>query len=123
MSLLPSLGVAAILATLPISGWIGLDKYYIGATSIGIIQTVLSLTIIGLIATIPYSAICVISLCLAILSGGLPFLYPNVEWAPVKTFDKFVVLLIILGVFYNMYKFEVARRQKQNEGELYFFNF
>ena len=122
MSLLPSLGVAAILATLP-TGWIGLDKYYIGATSIGIIQTILSLTFIGLIATIPYAAICVISLCLAILSGGLPFLYPKVEWAPVKTFDKFVVLLIILSVFYYMYNFEVERRQKQNEGELYFLNF
>lgn len=113
MLLQPSLGVAAILASVPISGWIGLDKYYIGATSIGIIQTILSLTIFGLAATIPYSVICTISLCLAILSGGLPFLYPNVEWAPIKTFDKFVALFLILSVFSILFKFEVASRQPQ----------
>jgi hypothetical protein len=116
MSLQPSLGVAAILANLPISGWIGLDKYYIGATSIGIIQTILSLTIIGLIVTVPFSGICTLSLCLAILSGGLPFLYPKVEWAPVKTFDKIVVLFLILSVFYQ-HKFFSNIRQDMNQNK------
>ena len=106
MSELPRYGVATILASIPISGYFGLDKFYVGAKSMGILQTVLSLSFFGLLFTIPYSHFSAIMLCITIFSGGLPFLYPKVSWAPVTTFDKVMGIICIIGnlfIFINYY--------------------
>jgi len=95
MSNPPRLGIAALLAAFPLTGPLGIDKYYVGATKIGIIQTVLTLTIIGLFATVPWAAVSTLALVVAIFAGGMPFLYPGVVWAPVQTFDKAAAGIII----------------------------
>ena len=106
MSQGPSLGVAALLASFPLTGIIGVDKYYAGATMVGVIQTILSLTVIGILITGPWSAISAFALAVAVFTGGMPFLYPNVKWAPVKDFDKIAggvaIGLIVLSVVVAM---------------------
>lgn len=98
MSSQPSKGVAALLAAIPFTGIFGADKYYVGATSLGIIQTILTITIIGALFSIPWSVISALSLVLAILFSGLPFLYPKVNWAPTTQTDKNIAWIIV-GLF------------------------
>ena len=95
------LGVAAALAAFPITGVFGADKYYVsteenGAWKWGLIQTILSVLIIGLIISVPWMYISIIVLIIAIFWGGLPSLYPSVEWAPVSSTDKIVAWIIIV---------------------------
>ena len=96
------LGVAAALAAFPITGIFGVDKYYVswgeenGAWKWGLIQTILSVLIIGLIISVPWMYISIIVLIIAIFWGGLPSLYPSVEWAPVSSTDKMVAWIIIV---------------------------
>lgn len=98
MSSQPSKGVAALLAAIPITGVFGGDKYYVGATSLGVIQTILTITIIGLLISAPWAWISILALVVAILFGGLPFLYPSVNWAPTTQTDK-TIAWIIVGLF------------------------
>lgn len=90
-----SKGVAALMASIPIVGWAGADKYYVGATQLGVIQTILTFFIIGLIVTIPWSWISTIILVLAVFLGGIPYLYPTVNWAPVSNTDKVLALIAL----------------------------
>ncbi len=96
-----NLGVAAALAAFPPTGIFGVDKYYVSwgednkAWQLGLIQTILSVFIIGLIVSVPWMYLSTIVLIIAILWGGLPSFYPSVEWAPVSSTDKIVAWVII----------------------------
>jgi hypothetical protein len=89
------LGVAAALAAFPVTGIFGVDKYYVGAWKLGLIQTILSILVFGLIISVPWMYLSTIVLIIAILWGGLPSLYPSVEWAPISSTDKLVAWIII----------------------------
>ena len=89
------LGVAAALAAFPPTGIFGVDKYYVGAWKLGLVQTILSVLILGLIVSVPWMYLSTLVLIIAILWGGLPSLYPSVEWAPVSSMDKIVAWVII----------------------------
>ena len=94
----PNKGVALILASL--FGPFGADKFYVGAKSQGVIQLILSLTIIGLFVSIPWAFISTLGIVIAILysSSSVGFGYPNVEWAPQKDTDKYIAYTFI-GLF------------------------
>lgn len=95
----PSQGVTLLLNFF--LGLFGVDKFYIGRYDLGILQLVLTLTFIGMVITIPWVFLCTISLLIAILYGGLPLLYPGIEWAPLTQTDKniawFVLIFMLLG--------------------------
>ena len=87
-----SYGTALLLsATL---GAFGADKFYVGANQLGFIQLALSLSLIGLFISIPWSNISTITLALAILFGSATFLYPDVNWAPVTDTDMAVGIIV-----------------------------
>ena len=100
MSSEKSYGVALILSAL--FGPLGADKFYVGATGLGITQLVLSLTLIGLLISVPWAQLSTFTLTLAILFGTATFLYPSVNWAPLTSTDKtiawIVVSIYVLGV-------------------------
>jgi len=113
----PRKGVATILAGIPILGAFGADKYYVGATGLGIAMTISSILIIGLIWTIPYAGLSTLALVLAILFGMTPFLYPKVDWAPTTKTDKIiawiVVGLYVLGIVVSIIASLVGPKRKE----------
>ena len=103
-----SLGVAALLAAFPLTGIFGADKFYVGATSMGVVQVILVCTIIGMIVSGPWSMLSEIVLCIAVFTTpNIPYLYPTVDWAPVKTSDKVMVgiaiVLLLVSVFGGLF--------------------
>ena len=58
----------------------------------------LAITLIGLLITIPWTWLSAIALVISIFIGGIPFLYPKVDWAPINKTDK-TIAWIIIGVF------------------------
>jgi len=100
----PNMGVAAFLAAFPVLGVLGIDKFYAGATNVGIVQLVLSLTLFGLIFTGPWSWLSAIVLVVAVFSGSkYPMFYPNVKWdksdpLSEKTWAGFACVLLILSL-------------------------
>lgn len=98
----PKLGVASLLASIPIVGLFGVDKFYAGATGIGILQLVLTLTIFGTIITGPWSWISGGVLAVAVFVGSnKPILYPDVEWDtsnPKEDKTYAMVSAVILGI-------------------------
>lgn len=75
--ILKNLGVAAALAAFPPTGIFGVDKYYVSwgedneVWKLGLIQTVLSVVIIGLIVSVPWMYLSTIVLIIGILWGGV----------------------------------------------------
>lgn len=102
----PSQGIALLLNFF--LGLFGIDKFYVGRYDIGILQLILTFSVIGLLINIPLVALCTISLVIAILFEGLPFLYPGVDWAPITKTDKaiawIVVVLMILSMILSPYR-------------------
>jgi TM2 domain-containing membrane protein YozV len=94
----PSLGITLLLNFF--LGILGIDKFYAGKYDIGIIQLILSLTFVGLALTIPWVFLCTISLLIAILYGGLPFLYPGVDWAPLTQTDKKIAWVVLIFMIF-----------------------
>jgi TM2 domain-containing membrane protein YozV len=89
-----SKGIALILATL--FGPLGIDKFYVGATGLGVAQLIASILIIGLIWSGPYAFISMLTLVISILFGMNTFLYPDVKWSTANlTFDKGVAIVVI----------------------------
>jgi TM2 domain-containing membrane protein YozV len=89
-----SKGIALILATL--FGPLGIDKFYVGATGLGVAQLIASILIIGLIWSGPYAFISMLTLVISILFGMNTFLYPDVKWSTANsTFDKGVAMVVI----------------------------
>jgi TM2 domain-containing membrane protein YozV len=93
MSSRPSKGVAALLSFF--LGPLGVDKFYVGATTLGIIQLILTITIFGMFISGPWAMLSTLALVIAILAGGVPFLYPKVNWAPVTKSDKTIAWIVV----------------------------
>jgi TM2 domain-containing membrane protein YozV len=91
-----SKGTAVVLAGL--LGPFGADKFYVGATDVGIIQLVLTLTIIGTVVSLPWAFLSTLTLVLVILFGSATFLYPKVNWAPTTKNDK-IIAWCIAGLY------------------------
>lgn len=91
-----SKGTALILAGL--FGPLGVDKFYVGANTIGVIQLILTLTVLGLVISLPYAVISVLTLVLLILFGTSTFLYPKVDWLPTTKNDQ-IIGWIVVGVY------------------------
>ena len=89
----PSKGVALLLSFL--LGPFGVDKFYVGENTLGIIQLVLTLSFIGLAISIPWTLLCILSLLIAIALGGQAFMYPGVKWRPDTKIDKIIMGVII----------------------------
>lgn len=110
----PSQGVALILSYF--LGLFGVDKFYVGRYDIGILQLLLTISIIGLFINIPLVLLCTISLLIAILFEGLPFLYPGVDWAPITKSDKviawFIVALMFLSLITAQYRKKIFERKE-----------
>jgi len=104
MSEKPQAGIALLLNFF--LGLFGADKFYIGRPDLGILQIVLTITLIGLFINVPWVLLCTISLCIAIFLGGMPFMYPGVEWAEITNRDKIIAvgLLIFLLISYMLRK-------------------
>jgi TM2 domain-containing membrane protein YozV len=96
----PSQGIALLLNFF--LGLFGIDKFYVGRYDIGILQLILTFTVIGLAINIPLVLICTISLIIAILFKVDPFLYKGIEWAPVNNVDKGIAWIILLLIFLSL---------------------
>jgi TM2 domain-containing membrane protein YozV len=99
MTDLKSSGTALVLASL--LGPFGADKFYVGATTQGIIQLILTLTVIGGIISLPWAFLSTLTLVLFILMGSNTFLYPNVEWSEVSK-NETIVAWIVVAVYVLM---------------------
>lgn len=89
----PSKGIALILAFFSFSGMIGLDKYYIGNYILGIIQSVLTLSLITIPITIIINLLTIIILILAIFTNyNLLF----VEWEESTMFDYTIGIIVLI---------------------------
>jgi TM2 domain-containing membrane protein YozV len=90
-----SKGVALILATL--FGPLGIDKFYVGATDLGVAQLVATILVVGLIWSGPYAFISILTLVLTILFGINTFFYPEVKWSTKNpSFDKGVAICVVV---------------------------
>lgn len=107
---LPSQGVAAVLSS--VAGPLGIDKFYVGATTYGIIQLLLTICIIGIPISVPWAIISTSVLLVAILSGTTPVFYPQVDWAPVNKRDK-IFAYIIIGVAVISFISRLFRKNKE----------
>jgi len=96
MSQLPSQGITLLLTYF--LGIFGADKFYLGLTGQGIAMLLLTLTLFGLVITIPWTYLSCLFLVISILWNGKPMLYPsNIQWAPLTNTDK-TITWIIVGV-------------------------
>ena len=94
----PNKGTALLLAAF--LGPLGADKFYVGATSLGVTQLILSICIIGLLVSIPWAFISVIGITIALLysRNSVSLGYPTVDWAPQTDTDKYIAYVLI-GLF------------------------
>ena len=108
-----NLGVAAALAAFPPTGLIGADKYYVAwgegknknfwqQWKWGLLQTILTISLIGLLISVPWMYLSTFVLVIAILWGGVPSLYPQVEWAPISSTDRIVAWIIVVLYILSM---------------------
>lgn len=88
----------AALALAGLFGPLGVDKFYVGLPEIGLIQIILSVSIIGLVISLPWSAICILGLVLSILFGTGTFLYPGVEWEETTSNDQ-IIAWVVVGIY------------------------
>lgn len=96
MSSEPSQGIALLLAYF--LGIFGADKFYLGLTGQGIAMLILTLTLVGLIVTVPWTYLSSLFLVISILWNSKPMLYSSsIKWAPVTRTDK-IIAWIILGL-------------------------
>jgi TM2 domain-containing membrane protein YozV len=123
-----SKGVALLLSTF--FGIFGADKFYVGATSQGVVMLILTIIIIGIPISSVWASLSVLTLLLTILFGINTFLYPQVNWAPTTQFDKNVayvvgfcwVLMILVSVFgsksaYERYKLRQKEKYEKNKNK------
>ena len=103
----PRKGVALLLSAF--LGPFGADKFYVGATTQGVVQLILSITLFGLLVSVPWSIISTIGIIIAILynSKHSP-LYPDVDWASQKDIDNYISYFVIISyiissISYTMY--------------------
>lgn len=105
-----SKGAALLLSG--VAGLFGADKFYIGEPVLGLIQMFLSLSIVGLLVSIPWTAISTITLLVSILIGGATtFLYPDVDWAPIGDADIAIAIFILISYITAMITPAVTERE------------
>ncbi len=108
----PSKGIALLLSTF--FGTLGADKFYLGKTGLGILQILLSFSLIGLIINGPYIFLCSLSLIIAILLGGNAFMYSDVDWAPTNQYDK-IMMWISIGFMIAAFIVTMISRRKSKD--------
>ena len=107
----PSLGIALILSSM--FGMFGADKFYAGAFGIGCIQLFLTLTIIGLLISIPWATLSTLFLTISILYGTSPMFYPSVDWAPLTQNDKLIAYIVIGLYVFSLVMAMIAKTEKK----------
>jgi hypothetical protein len=95
-----SKGTALILSSIPVIGWFGFDKLYVGSMGLFIAQFVCSLLVVGLLFSFPYTIISCLSLFGMILLGTNGFLYPEISWTATTITDKVIAWTIIIFYLY-----------------------
>jgi TM2 domain-containing membrane protein YozV len=116
----PNKGTAFLLSFF--FGAFGIDKFYVGATSLGVLQLLLTLSLLGLLISLPWAFISTIVIGVSILTLSNPILYPDINWAPDSPRDKVILLVIfilfILSMFRNIkrefYKDKDIKDDKKN---------
>jgi TM2 domain-containing membrane protein YozV len=101
-----SKGAALLLAS--VGGIFGADKFYIGEPTLGLIQMVLSLSIVGLVISIPLASLAVITLLIAIVAGGTTLLYPEVDWMPTNDSDIAIAILVMVSYIVAIMRSQIA---------------
>lgn len=110
----PSQGIAFALSAF--LGALGVDKFYVGAIGLGVIQLVLTLSIIGMLFSVPWAIVSTIVLGIAILTGGMPSsLYPNVNWAPLTQTDKNIMYVVCVILLFGFISNQVYKNNKKDE--------
>jgi TM2 domain-containing membrane protein YozV len=114
MSQRPQAGIALLLNVF--LGMFGADKFYIGRTDLGILQIILTLTLIGWLINIPWIMLCSLSLLILIFGGGSAFMYSGVQWAEITSTDKVIagVVLFVLVVSYMSKKIRENYKDKSS---------
>ena len=113
----PSKGIALLLSF--IFGPLGIDKFYLGLTTLGIIQLVLTLSYYGFALSLPWALLCSLSLLIAIAIGGNAFMYPGIKWGPDKKLDKIIMGVILLFILLSplfILKTKKEEDKKENYG-------
>jgi len=88
-----SIGLALLLAYF--FGIFGADKFYLGMNFLGLTMLILTLTIVGLIITVPWSFVNIISLLVAIFIGSVNvFGYRSIKWNRLNNFDYFAAIFV-----------------------------
>ena len=88
----------AALALAAMFGPLGVDKFYVGLPLLGLIQLILTISIAGMVVSLPWSIICIIGLVLSILFGTATVLYPGVEWEETTQNDQ-IIAWIVVGTY------------------------
>ena len=95
-----SKSIALILTSLPIVGFLGLDKLYVGNYKLFMIQFLLTISIIGGIFTIPFTIACNLILLFAIIFGSPILFYPKVIWKKTNHDDRIIAWTILIIYIY-----------------------
>lgn len=109
----PSQGIAFALSAF--LGALGVDKFYVGAIGLGVIQLVLTLSIIGMLFSVPWAIVSTIVLGIAILTGGMPSLYPNVNWAPLTQTDKNIMYIVCAILLIGFISNSIYKNNKKDD--------
>lgn len=99
-----SRGIAFFLSSIPVLGWFGWDKLYIGAYTVFFIQFFATLLLAGCLFSFPMAVFTSIMLVLATFFGaplGPSFLFPQgIRWRPTTRGDRILILLMIFLYVY-----------------------
>lgn len=116
-----SQGTAAILSAL--FGVFGVDKFYTGRWELGLLQLLLTLSIVGSFISIPWALLSTIILVIGILrKKPLTGIYPQPlspnSWSDITDFDTIVawviiIIAVITIIFGSMKRKETFRTIKQ----------
>lgn len=88
-----SKGTALLLSSL--FGPFGIDKFYVGATAIGLIQLIMTLSVIFSPISFGWATLSTFTLLFMILLGWDTFLYPKVKWAETNKTDKGIAWVLV----------------------------
>lgn len=100
--------IALLLNAFPLTGIFGGHYWYTGLTTLALLQTILSLTIIGIFITLPISYLSAFILILSILFGISNFMYPGVKFHPTTSLDRYIAYFII-GIYIGSIIFSLFR--------------
>ena len=112
-----SQGIALILTSIPLINLFGADKFYLGLYTQGIIMILLTLSLVGLLISIPWVYLCSVFLIISIFFTGKPLFYPeSVQWAPISKMDKIIAGIILFFMLLSII-FSIVYRKPTIENE------